>query len=364
MLAHRQCAARRVPPHAIRLPAFIAGPENRLVAGAIDRLDACRRRPTPTSLRKRIASCLSSCCSAPAAPARRTWLTASSATGKRQLRRREQLSYTTAADFRHLLTTPSSGKTNSSFAPNSAAVDLLAIDDLHQLPADDHVLQELRYTLDDYEDRGATVIVTSTRADQLAAEYPARYPQPPRRRLGAAAGAARRCGSRCRSSADARARLGRPLSDEVADRLAHGLDGTANNLFSAVFELLAARRTPSRRAMPTAPIDCWPPAPPPTHVREIIAVVARTPKCAAKAAKKQLAPPIDRLRPRPCRVPGPRTGRRQLRRNRPRPGRPRPHHDHPQLPQNRRATRDATRKPNKRSNSSVASCSAGEIRHV
>jgi chromosomal replication initiator protein len=69
--------------------------------------------------------------------------------------------------------------------------------------------------------------------------------------------------------------LGQSISEDAAERLAHGIDGTANNLFSALFEMLSnsgsAQETDAQRATQvlTARTADRP------ALREIIAIVAR-----------------------------------------------------------------------------------------
>ena len=253
------------------LPAFVAGPENRLVASAINGLMHATSA-TPTNRTTHVAPST-------------IVLFGHSGVGKTHLALglvrhwQAQLgeasaAYTTAADFRHLWNDAIKRQGELAFRAEYRGRNLLAIDDLQHLPADEHVLQELRYTLDDYEDRGATVIVTST-------EPMGSLPNlPPDIRSRLAGGLALQLASpgdaaRGRLVRDAARALGRPISDEVADQLAHGLEGAANNIFSAVFELLAptnAKQTSDAQLADQllAARTARKPA-----LREIMAVVAR-----------------------------------------------------------------------------------------
>ena len=125
-------------------------------------------QPTPSiRLRPRCSSC-----SAPAARANPTWPPVSFATGRPNSARRAP-TYTTAADFRHRLNDAIKRQAELAFRDEFRGSELLVIDDLQHLPADDYAFQELRYTLDDYEDRGATVIITSSEAVNLLPNLPA-----------------------------------------------------------------------------------------------------------------------------------------------------------------------------------------------
>jgi chromosomal replication initiator protein len=217
------------------LPAFMAGPENRLVADAIGEL-----MRAPASAGGNIAAKKS-------APTLLV-LFGASGTGKTHLAcglvrhwqslcGDESAVYTTAADFRHLLYDAIRRQAELEFRADYRGRQLLVIDDLQHLPDDEYALQELRYTLDDYEGRGAVVVTSSEPIAMLP-----NLPRDIRSRLAgglalhlAAPGDAAR-GRIIRQAADA---LGRPLTDAAADRLSRGTDGTANNVFSALFELCA-----------------------------------------------------------------------------------------------------------------------------
>ncbi len=243
----------------------------------------------------------------------------------------ESAVYTTAADFRHRWNDAIKRQDELEFRAEFRGRQLLAIDDLQHLPADDHVLEELRYTLDDYEERGATVVVTSVEPivalPDLSPDLRSRLAGGLALQLAPPGDAAR--GRIIRHAAHA---LDRSISDEAADRLARGIEDTANSLFQRCIQTLYARRQPSgqrratRRAIAGRPGGATPYASRNRCGRRPLS------EFAAIAIEKQFALPVDRLRPWHRRVPGPRTGRLELRRNRPRTRRPRSHHHHPQLP--------------------------------
>jgi chromosomal replication initiator protein len=254
------------------LPAFVAGPENRLVASAIGELIETASPEVATSIAERFRPSL-------------LVLFGASGTGKSHLAHgvvrhwQSQLGddsarYTTAADFRHLLNDAIKRQAEREFRAEYRGRQLLAIDDLQHLPAGDYAWQELRYTLDDYEERGATVIVTANEPIATLANVPADI----RSRL--ACGLALQLAppnepARVRIIQQAATALHRPISLKAAAILAEGIDGTANSLFQAVFELLAPAtgrpQSDTARAehLLAARADRQP------GLREIIAVVAR-----------------------------------------------------------------------------------------
>jgi chromosomal replication initiator protein len=258
----------------IRLPAFIAGPENRLVAAMMDQLlhQADHEPAHPTYERPH---CL------PFVLA----LFGPSGVGKTHLsqgvvrhwqarRGEHSAEYVTAQDFRRLLHDSMSTNSIVAFRDSFRQRELIAIDDLHRLPNDDYLLQELRSTLDILEESGAVVVVTSTRPVTALADLS------PDLRSRLASGlmlqlASPGIAARMRIVQQFSAALGRPLSDEVVRRLAAGLRGTANRLIGAIFELCAELRENSESAADQAERllsarDAERPAP-----REIVAVVAR-----------------------------------------------------------------------------------------
>jgi chromosomal replication initiator protein len=216
------------------LPAFVAGPENRLVAGAIGQLMHATSNASNATPPKPLAPSV-------------LVLFGPSGTGKTHLARGlvrhwhehcgpATAEYIPAADFRHRFNDAIKRQAELEFRNAIRGHQLLAIDDLQHLPPDDHVLQELRYTLDDYEERGGTVIVTSTQPITALPNLP------PDIRSRLAGGLALQLAppgdaARMRIIRHASHALGRPLSEEAANRLARGMPGTANNLFGAVFEL-------------------------------------------------------------------------------------------------------------------------------
>ena len=219
------------------LPAFVAGPENRLVAGAIGALMQSTSRATDAPRTIRFSPSV-------------LVLFGPSGTGKTHLAQglvrhwqaemgEENATYTTAADFRHRLNDAIKRQAELKFRTEFRGRQLLAIDDLQHLPPNDHVLQVLRYTLDDYEDRGGTVIVTSTlpinELPHLSHDLRSRLACGLALQLAPPGDAAR-----VRIIRHAAHALGRSISEEAANCLAHGLEGTANNLYSAVFQLSAS----------------------------------------------------------------------------------------------------------------------------
>lgn len=254
------------------LPAFVAGPENRLVAGAIGRLMQSTLPAAVQSPSGRLA------------PVVLTFF-GTSGTGKthlarglvnywREQRGAESAEYVTAAEFRHYFNDAIRQRAELEFRDKFRGPELLAIDDLHQLPADHHILQELRYTLDDYEERGGTVVVTSaqpiTSLPNIRPDIRSRLASGLVLQLAPPGNAARVRIIRHASSA-----VGHPLSEEAVNRLARGVSGTANHVFGAVFELCAAAdATSSSDAIRAERLLAVRVARRPT-LREIIAVVAR-----------------------------------------------------------------------------------------
>jgi chromosomal replication initiator protein len=262
-----RAAAKRDP-----LPAFVAGPENRLVAGVIGSLiDSADQSDVAA-----VAQCI-----APTVLV----LFGPSGTGKSHLAyglvRHWQAKlgdasalYTTAADFRHLLNDAIKRQSEPEFRADFRSRRLLAIDDLQHMPADDFAWQELRFLLDDYEDRGATVVITATESISTLANIPLDI----RSRLAAGLSlqlALPGSEARTRIVQQAAHALGRPLADDVIQRLAHGINGTASTLFSALFELLSPANTKlANDAARTDELLAERDGKRPT-IRQILAVVAR-----------------------------------------------------------------------------------------
>jgi chromosomal replication initiator protein len=152
--------------------------------------------------------------------------------------RAESAVYLTAGDFYRGLLDAIKRHTTAEFHRALRDHELLAIDDLHQLPSDGYVSRELRFTLDALEENGGTIIVTSRRPvntlANISPDLRSRLSAGLSLQLAPPAGAARI--RIIRRAADS---LGRPLSEQAATHLATGVDGTANDLFGAVFEFCA-----------------------------------------------------------------------------------------------------------------------------
>jgi chromosomal replication initiator protein len=244
--------SRMVVPHAngkascgenkICLSGFIAGPENRLVAATIERLlervDSAQLPATPVSVVSSLPFVVS--------------LFGPSGVGKTHLalglvrhwqRRRGEASaeYITAQDFRRLLNDSMSAGSVLAFRERFRSRELIAIDEIHRLPDDEYLLQELRATLDALEEKGAIVVATSTRPLTTLARLS------PDLRSRLASGlmlqlAPPGIAARIRIVRQISAALGRPLSDNAVQQLAAGLQGNASRLIGAIFELCAELR--------------------------------------------------------------------------------------------------------------------------
>ena len=212
-------------------------------------------------------------CSAPAAPAKRIWPRPRSPLANPTRRGRAPRT-PPPPTFATASTTPSNARPTSISAriprPPTAR---------HRRPAPASRAtitpsQELRYTLDAYEEHGSTVVVTSLRPANTLANMPARYPQPPRRRPVAATRTARRRRSRANHLATPAPSAGSARSpNDAADELASTASTAPPTTCSAQFSSSGPRQ---RRTTAQAPTICSPPARPPAHdLREIIAVVAR-----------------------------------------------------------------------------------------
>jgi chromosomal replication initiator protein len=260
----------------VRLPAFIAGPENRLVAATMGRLlnqadsepvHSTHERPRSHSLPFVLA------------------LFGPSGVGKTHLsqglvrhwqgrRGPDSAEYVTAQDFRRLLNESMSTKSVGAFRDRFRKRELIAIDELHRLPNDDYLLHELRSTLDALDDYGAMIVVTSSRPvtvlPNLSPDLRSRLASGLMLQLASPGMAAR-----MRIVQQFSAALGRPLSDDVVRRLAAGLRGTASRLIGAIFELCAElQNNPAPAADQAGRLLAARDAERPTP-REIFAVVAR-----------------------------------------------------------------------------------------
>jgi len=240
---------------------FIAGPENRLVASAITRL--MRASSAQNALAPGLLA-----------------LFGPSGTGKTHLaqglvrhwtdsRGEHSALYLTAVDFYRQLLDAIKRHTVGEFRSGIRAHELLAIDDLHQLPSQKHVHHELRFTLDAYEESGGKLIVTSPRAAHtlanLSSDLQSRLSAGLVLQLAPPGSNART--QMIRRIADA---LGQPLSEKAAVDLAAAVHGTANDLFGAVFELSASStKHPNRQSDAAARTARRPP------LQKILSLVAR-----------------------------------------------------------------------------------------
>jgi chromosomal replication initiator protein len=228
------------------MPTFVAGPENRLLASAIERLLG------DTTVRAAADGDATSDVVAAASPLPQVFaIHGSSGVGKTHLARGivqrwqerhgpESAEYLTASDFRHLLIAAIKSETVAEFRQKIQARRLLAIDELDRLSRDPYVQQELRSTLDALAERGGTLLVTSTQAvstlRNLNADIRSRLSVGLVLQLMPPEDAAKK-----RILRQASSTLGRSLSDEAARRLAVGIRGTASELLGALFELFADR---------------------------------------------------------------------------------------------------------------------------
>jgi chromosomal replication initiator protein len=263
----------------IVLPTFVAGPENRLVAATFRRL--------LDQVNRCCANSLDDPRTAPPVLA----LFGSSGTGKTHLAHGlvrhwqerqgvETAEYVTASEFRRRFADAMRDETVADFRCILRSRQLLAIDDLDHLPADEYLMQELRYTIDAYEENGGTLLVTSHRPVSALAALPADL----RSRLASGASlqlAAPGAAARYRILRQASAAFGRSLTDEAARRLADGIAGTTLDLLGALFELCSA--SPIHGANDANLAKRLLSARKPT-LREVISVVARY----AKVPQRQL----------------------------------------------------------------------------
>ena len=223
----------------VTLPAFVAGPENRLVAATLCRL-LKQAHLEPAASPHVIRQVLIPSVLAVFGP---------SGTGKTHLARglvrhwqavrgHDTADYLTGQDFRHQFADAMNARDVVDFRRRLRSHELLVIDDLHRIPEEDYLLQELRYTIDAIEENGGTILVTAARPVSTLPNLPldirARFTSGLMLQLAPPGNAAR-----VRIVRHISAALDRPLSDEVVSRLAAGLRGTANQLVGALFELCA-----------------------------------------------------------------------------------------------------------------------------
>jgi chromosomal replication initiator protein len=226
------------------LPTFVAGPENRLVASTVGCLLEAARTP-----RESVAGSRGTHKGIPPILA----LFGPSGSGKTHLahglvrrwqdcRGADSALYTTATDFRRRFTDSVDNREIVEFRREFRGRQLLAIDGLQHLPSGGSLWQELRYAFDEYQEDGGIVVVTSDRPTHLLANMP------PDIRSRIASGLVLELsppGSAARVEIirQLSTSLGKPLGEEDAKRLSLGLNGTANDLFGAVFRLLPVNGT-------------------------------------------------------------------------------------------------------------------------
>ncbi|MGD9635113.1 MAG: DnaA/Hda family protein [Pirellulales bacterium] len=217
----------RGEPVRVALESFVAGPENRVTASAINRLLEAQGAP--------LCSLLAIC--------------GASGTGKTHLARglvhswqerfgANAATYLTAADFRHALADAVRHESVGEFRGRLREHRLLVLDDIDRLPRDEYVQQELRFTIDAFAEADAMLVVTSKKplsvVRELSPDVRSRLAAGLELRLAAPEEAARTELVRHTSAA-----LGRPLSPVAAASFAAGIGGTANELFGALLEFNA-----------------------------------------------------------------------------------------------------------------------------
>jgi chromosomal replication initiator protein len=265
---------------ALAMPAFVAGPENRLVAATFKRLiDLTSAQPAACDEQP------GRCWSAPGIIA----LFGASGVGKTHLakglvRHRQNTAganaacYKTAADFCRLVNEAIDGNAISTFRSHYRKHQILVIDDIHRLPSGDYLMQELRYMLDAIEESRGILIVTSHRPPDTLANLPddvrsrlssglALQLAPPSRE------------ARTRIIRHASLALGREVPAADATRIANGNSSTATEVLGQLFEyFLPAKRVNTGDAN----IDGNRGGP---SVHDIIAAVARSTNVPQKVLK-------------------------------------------------------------------------------
>jgi chromosomal replication initiator protein len=269
------------------LPSFVVGTENRLVASAVARL--MPERETSATNRPTLLV-----------------LYGPSGCGKTHLSRglvriwqdrygQECAAYFTAGDLRREFAAAMDVDQVCEFRQRIRSPQVLAIDDLHQLPDEPCLLQELRYALDEYGQNGRIVIVTSARPtstlSNISADVRSRMAAGLVLQLAPPGTAARK-----QIVLQTVAALGRRFSGDVAARLAAGVPGSANDLFGAVFELCAITPLSSDEVQNTDRLLASRAVRQPT-LREIIAVVAKfykQPQAVLKSASRRQSAVLPR----------------------------------------------------------------------
>jgi chromosomal replication initiator protein len=216
---------------------FIVGVENRLVASTVYRLMHSAANGRVESPDSPLVSNLFA-------------LFGSSGTGKTHLalglvrywnehRGPESALYLTAGDFYRQYIDALKRSAIADFRCKLRERELLAIDELHQLPRNEYLLQELRSTLDAFDESGGAVVVASRRAPNtlanLSPDLRSRFSSGLMLQLAPPGSAAR-----IRIIHRAAEMLGHPLSEASAAQMAKSVNGTASELFGALFEYCAS----------------------------------------------------------------------------------------------------------------------------
>ena len=245
------------PATASEVPQFIAGPENRLVVPALERLLAVEDLAAASTLFNPLV------------------LIGSSGTGKSHLARGitrrwqsllgdETVEYLTAADFARQLRDARDEGVLEEFRERKTELQLLVLEDLHRLSPRAFVQRELRDTLDVLNESGAVVVITTQ--------------QPPAAIVGLEAGLRDRLASgltlRLQSPGlEARLELlaltatqrGMQINDDQLRQLAHKVTGPAPQLSRAIAEFELVASNTADLAETRAPLQ----------FKQIVAVVAR-----------------------------------------------------------------------------------------
>lgn len=212
------------------LPSFVAGPENCLVAAMVERLmkpqtgmrDTSNPYPPILALfgpngvgKTHLAAGLA-----------RHW--------QRQLGDGAAY-YLTAADFRRDYFDAIDTNRLREFRDRYRTRRMLAIDDIHRLPKDEHITQELRYLVDSIEESGGLLLVTSNRPADTLSNLPADL----RSRLSAGLSlqlAPPGSEARMRIIRYASQAIGMELNADIATQLAGSSPKTATQTFAELFE--------------------------------------------------------------------------------------------------------------------------------